>query len=155
MAESPAAAAPAPQKKAKRPMILGAAVLLVGAAVGAYLMLKGPAETPAEKEAAAAKAAMPGAVIALDPITINLAEGHYLKMSFALQATADAAEAPDGSQALDIAVTEYTDRKISELSTAEGRAAVKKELTEKIKKAYVKEEVVTVMDLYITSFVMQ
>ena len=40
----------------------------------------------------------------MDPISINLAGGHYLKVGIALQATIDAHEAPEGSHAQDLAV---------------------------------------------------
>jgi flagellar FliL protein len=151
MADNEAAEA-APKKKSKLLLIIIVAVVALGAAgAGAYMMLK----PPADPAAAAAEQAEPGAVIALDPVTINLADGHYLKMSFALQAVADVKEEPDGSKALDLAIAQYTDKPIAELSTAKGRETAKKELLEKIRKAYTKEEQETIMDLYITQFVTQ
>ena len=42
----------------------------------------------------------PGEVVTLEPIQINLAAGHYLRIGIALQLTAKAHEA-DGSKALD------------------------------------------------------
>ncbi len=152
MAENEAAEA-APKKKSKLLIIIVAVVLLAGAGVGAWLMLKGD-DKAASAEAEAEKPE-PGAVVALDPVTINLAGGHYLKMAFALQATADAAEEPDGSKALDIAIATYTERDIAELSTAKGREAAKAEFLEKVKKAYTEEDKETVMDLYLTQFVTQ
>jgi flagellar FliL protein len=141
----------APKKSKKMVMIL--AVLLLGVAGGGgYFMMK-PANAE-EQAAAEAEAAKPekGIVIVLDSVTVNLADGHYLKLKFSLQATADAGdEEMDGSQALDLAITQYTDKKIGELSTEAGRAKAKKELLERIAEAYEDK----IMDLYYTEFVMQ
>jgi flagellar FliL protein len=137
-------AAEAPKSKKKLMMILIAAVLMVGGGVGVYLtMFASKAEAKPAHEA--------GEVVSLEPITINLAEGHYLKLAFALQATAEAAEKPDGSKALDLAIDQYTGMDTAELSTDKGREAAKKELLEKIEKAYEDE----VMDIYFTQFVTQ
>ena len=145
----PTAEAAAPKKSKKMVMIL--AVLLLGAAGGGgYFMMK-PASAGTE---AAVEAEKPekGIVMVLDAVTVNLADGHYLKLKFSLQATADAGEEEmDGSQALDLAITQYTDLKVGELSTEAGRAKVKKELLEKISEAYEDK----IMDIYFTEFVMQ
>ncbi|PZM89577.1 MAG: flagellar basal body-associated protein FliL, partial [Actinobacteria bacterium] len=93
----------------------------------------------------------PGAVITMDAITVNLADGHYLKMRLALQATKDADSDLNGAKALDLAIAKYTDMPIGELSSAAGRAKAKAELLEQIKKAYDGQ----VMDIYFTEFVMQ
>ncbi|SDY81449.1 flagellar FliL protein [Micromonospora pattaloongensis] len=135
-----------PKKSKKLLMLLLAVVLLLAGAAGGYFMLAGPAsgsDTPPPPE--------PGAVVAMDAVTVNLADGHYLKMRIALQATADAHAEPDGSKALDLAITKYTDMQIGELSSAAGRAKAKAELLAKIKEAYDGE----IMDVYFTEFVMQ
>jgi flagellar FliL protein len=133
----------APQKSKKKLIIIVlAAVLLLGGG-GAYLMLSGGDEKPAAPE--------PGAVVALDAVTINLADGHFLKIKLALQATADAHEEPDGSKALDAAITYFSDMKIAELSSKAGREKAKQELTEHVEEAYHGE----VMAIYFTEFVMQ
>ena len=43
---------------------------------------------------------------------MNLAEGHFLKLKISLQATAKAAELPDGSKALDIAIDQFSNRSV-------------------------------------------
>ena len=154
MAENEAAEA-APKKKSKLLLVIIIAVVaLGGAGAGAYMMLK-----PSDDAAATAEAekAEPGEVVKVEAVTINLADGHYLKMAFALQATADAAEAPDPSKALDVAISTYTDKPIAELSTAKGRDTAKKEFLEKIEEAYMDKETKTssVMDVYLTQFVTQ
>src|SRR5690606_28940254 len=70
-----------------------AAVLLAGAGGAGYAMLTGGfgGDEPAEPQ--------PGAVITMDAITVNLADGHYLKMRLALQATKGPDPAPHGAKA--------------------------------------------------------
>jgi flagellar FliL protein len=141
--ETEVAETEAPKKsKKKLLMIIVIAIVVLGGGGGAYFMFAGGGEEPAPEA---------GEVIKLDAITINLAEGHYLKLGLALQATADVSEAPDGSKALDLAIHEYTDMEISELSTAKGRDAAKAELLENIKEAYEDE----IMNIYFTQFVTQ
>ncbi|WP_033345990.1 flagellar basal body-associated FliL family protein [Catenuloplanes japonicus] len=139
----------APKKGGRRKLIIiivAAVLLLGGGGGGAFMLLKG-----GSSEETAAPAPEPGAVVSLDPVTINLADSHYLKVGIALQATATAHEEPDGSKALNLAIDQYTNVEVSELQTAEGRAKLKEELTEKIKEAYEQE----VMAIYYTTFVTQ
>jgi flagellar FliL protein len=131
-----------PKKKGKMKLII-IVVVVLALGGGAYMMFfkkKGPAPPP-----------KPGAVVALDPITINLAGGHFLKLGLAIQATAAVKEAPDGSKALDLAVNELSNRTIAELSSNKVRNAIKAELKEKVVEAYEHE----VMDIFFTQFVMQ
>jgi flagellar FliL protein len=132
------------KKKSKKKLMLIAVVLLVVLA-GGYLKLgkkkSGPPPPP-----------KPGAVAAIDPITVNLAAGHYLKLGLALQATATAKDAPDGSKALDLAIDEFSNRTVAELSSNAARARYKADLRKKVVAAY---EDKSVMDLYFTEFVMQ
>ncbi|GAB7041793.1 MULTISPECIES: flagellar basal body-associated FliL family protein [Catenuloplanes] len=145
-----AAEGDAPKKGGKKKLlmiiIIAAVLLLGGGGGGAYMMLAG-----GSSEAEAAPEPEPGAIVALDPVTINLAAGHYLKVGIALQATATAAAEPDGSKALNLAIDQYTNVKVAELESAEGRAKLKEALTEKIKEAYEDE----VMAIYYTTFVTQ
>ncbi|MFB9411562.1 flagellar basal body-associated FliL family protein, partial [Dactylosporangium matsuzakiense] len=90
-----------------------------------------------------------------DAITINLADGHYLKLKMTLQATTEAAEAPDGSEALDIAIDEYSGRKMDQLMSNAERERTKKELIAKVVKAYTKDGKKEIMDIYFTTFVIQ
>jgi flagellar FliL protein len=127
-------------RKKKMLVIVGAAVLLAGGLVGAKLMLGGGEEAPE-----------PGAVLALEAMTVNLADGHYLKFKLALQATADAGEEMDGAEAQDLAITQYTGRTVGELSSMAGRKQAKGQLLESVKHAYEDK----VMDIYFTEFVTQ
>ncbi len=148
MSETPAANEPvAEPKKSKKKLlvIVLAAVVLLGGAGGYFLLGSGggkPAAKPKPK---------PGAVVPLDAITVNLADGHYLKIHLALQATADAGDKVDGSQALDLTVAQFSDRPMAELASADGRAKAKGELLKSVEKAYEAK----VMDIYFIEFVMQ
>ncbi|MET0520785.1 MAG: flagellar basal body rod protein, partial [Jiangellaceae bacterium] len=85
------AAAEAPKKSKKMLMIIVVAVVvLLGGGAGAFFMMKG--------DSAEAVAPEKGVVTAIDSaLTINLKDGHYLKVGFALQQTADSHEAVDTS----------------------------------------------------------
>lgn len=149
MADEKEAAAEAPKKSNKMLIIIIAAVVLLGGGGGAFFMLKGGSKA----EAAPKK----GAVTAIDsPITINLADGHYLKLGFSLQQTDSMGEeAVDTSEALNLAINEYTGKTVAELSTEKGREAAKDELLKEIVKAYTVDKKQEVMDIYFTSFVTQ
>jgi flagellar FliL protein len=142
---TPASGDAAPKKKSKKKLliIVVAAVVLLGGA-GAYFMLGSSGSTAKPKP-------VPGKVIALDAITVNLAGGHYLKIHLALQATATAGEEVDGSQALDLTVAQFSDLTMAELASAEGRKKAKEKLLTAVEKAYEEK----IMDIYIIEFVMQ
>ncbi|GAA2697018.1 MULTISPECIES: flagellar basal body-associated FliL family protein [Actinoplanes] len=147
--EKDTAAVEAPKKSSKKMMIVIAAVLVVlgGGGAGAFFMLRGDSAEAAPKK---------GVVTAADnTITVNLADGHYLKLGFALQQTEAAAEAVDLSEAYELAIDEYTGVKVAELSTEEGRAKLKADLLAKLIKAYTVDGTKEVMDIYYTSFVTQ
>jgi len=118
----------------KKLIIMVVPVVLLIAGAGWFFLLKpkaaaGPVTLPEPT---------PGAVVPLDPITINLAGAHFLKLGMALQPTATATEL-DGSKALDLAISQFSGQTIDDLSTAKGRDENKKELIAKIKLAYLPE----------------
>src|SRR3954470_9625207 len=136
----------APAKSSKK-MLLIALVLLVAAAGAAYFFLFSGGD---------AKAAEPekGAVVALDPIAVNLAGGGYLKIGIALQLTADAGEEkPDGSEALDLVIATYSQANPADVNTA--RDALKEAVEKKIVDAYTEDGTETVMGIYLTEYVTQ
>ncbi|WP_430780637.1 flagellar basal body-associated FliL family protein [Actinoplanes sp. G11-F43] len=151
MADEKDTAAEAPKKSNKMMMIIIAAVLVVlgGGGAGTFFMLRG--------DSAEAAAPKKGIITAAEnTITVNLAEGHYLKLGFALQQTEESGDhAVDLSEAYQLAIDEYTGRTVAELSTAEGRAKIKEQLVAKLVKAYTVDDVQEVMDIYYTSFVTQ
>jgi flagellar FliL protein len=143
--------AEAPKKSKKMLIIIIAAVVLLGGGGGgAYFMLK-PGKSTTKP------VAVKGIVTPLDEaLTINLSDGHYLKLNFALQETADAGvEVVDTSEAKNLAIDIYTGKAVAELSTEKGRKAAKEALLAAIVKAYTEDKVKKVMEIYFTSFVTQ
>lgn len=144
-----AAAAPAEAKKGKTKMLLLVAVVLVAAGAGYYLFL---GKASASAAPAAPVAPEPGIVLPLDPIYINLAQGHFLKLGMALQGSKKAGKELDGSQALDIAIDTFSGEDMATLGDLEVRAKLKTELVTKVTESYPEDEVI---DVYFTEFVMQ
>lgn len=127
--------------KGRRKLILLVAVVLVIAGAGAYVFLgrdSGP------------KAPVPGEVLVLEPIQVNLADDHYLRVKLALQLTEEAVEL-DGSKALDAAIALFSGRPVEKLLAKGERADLKNELVAELKETYEGE----VMDVYFAEFVTQ
>lgn len=126
----------------KKKLIMMLVALLVVGGGGYWMFLKPASAEPPAPE--------PGEVVTMEPIQINLAGGHYLKIGVALQLTAAAHEA-DGSKALDAVIELFSGRSMSELTRSESRAKLKKHLVEELEHDYHGE----VMDVYFTDFVTQ
>jgi flagellar FliL protein len=141
--ETPAEVPEAKKSKKMLIIIVAAVVVLLGGGGGAYFaFFSGPSKKPEP---------VPGKVVVMDAITLNLTEGHFLKLKLALQATIDVAELPDGSKAADIAIAQFSNLSVAELSSNEAREKAKKALVKKVEEAYEGE----IMDVYFTEFVMQ
>ncbi|MET0838691.1 MAG: flagellar basal body-associated FliL family protein [Marmoricola sp.] len=133
------AEAPAPAKGGKKKIIvILVAVLALGG--GGYWMFRPKPPAPVQ----------PGEVVTLDPIQINLASAHYLRLGLALQLTDKAHEA-DGSKALDAAISEFSGRNIAELTDTKKREKLKKDLEHELEELYHGD----VMGVYFTEFVTQ
>jgi flagellar protein FliL len=139
-------AAKAAAAKKKKMMIIALVALVAIGGVYKFVLAK-------PKAASAAKPApVPGAVLALDPVNINLADGHYLKLGMTLQATKDAgAEVADGSKALDTAIGLLSGQSVAVVANDKDVVKLKKELVTAVGKRYDEK----VMDIYFTSFVYQ
>jgi flagellar protein FliL len=151
-------------------MILPTVLLVVGALYFFVLAPKSDGSDPAKAKAKASSSAKgsssqddtssdeetdgpapePGALIAVDPITVNLANGHYLQVGLALQATKDAGEEVSGVKAKDAIISQFSGKTVAELATAQAREAAKKALTKTIKKLYEQK----VYEIFYTAFVM-
>lgn len=104
---------------------------------------------------------VPGAVVPLQSITLNLTDGHFLKVGLALQLSqaaspaaggaAAAAPAIDGSKALDAAIAILGAHSYAQLLAPGGRTAAQRALTAEVGKRYDGE----VLKVYFTEFVMQ
>jgi flagellar FliL protein len=84
-------------------------------------------------------------------ISINLADGHYLRLGMGLQLTKATKTAPNPARALDLAIVEFSGRTVAEVSDPATRDKMKAELLTSLEKVYKGE----VMDLYLTNFVTQ
>ena len=126
----------------KKKILLLLVVVLLAAAGGAYFFLfTGKAE---------AEAPVPGHVLTLESVAVNLAGGGYLKIGVALQLTEDVGEeTPDGAKATDLIIATFSQAKPADVNTA--RDALKEALEEKIIEAYDGE----VMGIYYTEYVTQ
>lgn len=141
----PQAAEPAKKGKAKL-LIIVAVVLLLGLGAAYWFLLRPAPDEEKKKEVHEA-----GEIVPLEPVQINLAGGHYLRMSIALQLTTEATHAADGSKALDSTIELFTGRSIEELSNVKERRKLKHELEETVAHDYHEE----VMAVYFTEFVTQ
>ena len=153
----------APVKKSKNNLI-PAVVLAAGLLGGGYFMSSsgGAKANAAPASPAAAGAAttpttekpVSGDVAKLDSITLNLADGRFVKLGLALQLKEGIEAASFANQAarsLDLAISTLGDRTYAQLAGPGGREAAKAELGEQVKAAYGGE----VTGIYFTEFVMQ
>ena len=90
-------------------------------------------------------------MLKLDAINVNLADSHYLKVGLALQTTTSASPDIDGSQALDIAISQLSGRTMGDLAAPAKREKAKEALVKAVSEAYDRE----IMDVYFTEFVME
>lgn len=147
--------APAPEPEAepvkKSPkkllMVVGLVVLLAAGAAWWFLLRPGGAAAEPAVEPAPEK----GEVLEVEPISLNLADGHYLRLGFSLQLTADAHEAPDPAAAVDHAIALFSGRTVEEISDPASRAKLRDELAHELDEVYEGE----VMAVYLTNYVTQ
>ena len=136
------------EKGGKKKLVLILAVVLVAAAGAAYFFLfAGSGEAAAEEP-------VPGEVLALEPIAVNLAGGGYLKIGVTLQFTEEGSGGghgggPDGSKAADLIISTFSQAKPADVNGA--REALKESLEEKIVEAYHGD----VMEIYYNEYVTQ
>lgn len=131
--------APRPGRRKK---LLLALLVLVAAGAAAWFLVLAPDGGPEEP--------VPGEVATLDPIQVNLAGGHYLRVGIALQLTEDAHEI-DGSKALDATIGLFSGLEMSEITRPQQREALKLDLEEVLHDRYHGD----VMGVYFTEFVTQ
>jgi flagellar basal body-associated protein FliL len=97
-----------------------------------------------------------GGVLEMEPLTVNLADGHYLKIGLALQldkvaVAKTAKEEGLGAKALDMAIATLSTKTMAQLSEPKVRAQLKHTLGLDTCEAYEGE----VLTVYFTNFVMQ
>ena len=132
----------------KKKLVLIALVVLLAAAGAAYFFLFSGSSAEAEEP-------VPGDVLKLDPIAVNLAGGGYLKIGVTLQFTEEASGGGegkgghDGSKATDLIISTFSQAAPADVVGA--REALKAVLEEKIVEAYHGD----VMDIYYNEYVTQ
>jgi flagellar FliL protein len=142
----------APAKGGKKKLVMIVVPLLVVLLAAWYVVLgpgsgDGAAEEPAKPE--------PGEVLALEPITMNLADGRLLKVGLALQLPLEPVTEGhgevSGSVALDEAIAFLGEHTFAQLAAPAARQKAKAELSHRVAERYHHG----VLEVYFTEFVMQ
>ncbi|WP_435299658.1 flagellar basal body-associated FliL family protein [Timonella sp. A28] len=146
---SNAPAEPEPQEKKKKnvaAIILTAllVVLLIGGAVYWFVLRPASAGPKEEPEPVA------GEVHVVESINLNLADGHYLRLGFAVQLT-DQVKHIDDSKILDTAIALYSGQTYEDVLDATKREALKMQLAAQLEDIFHGE----IMDVYLTDYVAQ
>ena len=156
-APTPAANTPA-KKKSKLPLIVIAAVLVIGAGVGGWMWKRSSGKTPS---AAAAPAAEVNSVLALDSFVVNLQDpsgNGYLRVSIDLGLAAPAKEDEKDKQAgylprlRDTILGVLGSQSVDALLTPDGKTKLKGDLLKAIN-ASVPE--LQCKEIYFTEFLVQ
>lgn len=156
--EAPAAAEPdGAKKKRKKPkklVLIVAAVAVLAIAGAAYVFVLKP--SPAAGAEPAEPEPVPGEILTIEAVSVNLADGHYLRLGMGLQLVEGGgahggATAPDPALALDLAIALYSGHTVAEVSDPATREALKAELVTELEHAYHGG----VMDVYLTDYVTQ
>lgn len=146
----------APEKKGKLKLILIVVVVMLALGAGAYFMFlkpSGPTKPPTPQA---------GKIIQMDATTLNLADGHYLKLQVALELTKDGTnpskakdvqteETFETNEASEIVINEFSNRPVTDMDSAAKRDAIKADLLAKLQEQYNG----AVHDLYFITFVTQ
>jgi len=148
-------------KKSRKKLFIIVAVLLVVLGAGGFVgkgMLAKPSEPEPDPKTVA------GHVDTLAPITLNLADGRYLKLTLALQLSEAASPPPgsvdeaagavpelNGARALDAAISVLGQHTYRELLAPGGQARAQRSLSARVRKLYPGE----VLGVYFTEFLMQ
>lgn len=140
---APADADAAPAKGGKKKLIMIIVAVLALGGGGYFMFLKPKPDGPP----------VPGEVITLEPIQVNLTAQHYLRIGIALQAVEGAgSHGPlDGSKALDATIEVFSGLPMEKVNDPKHRAKLKKELEKELDELYHHE----VMGVYFTEFVTQ
>lgn len=143
------------QGSKKKLLVIGFAV--VALLIGGYVTVSGGGDADAAEAAEAPEAPAKGAVVTLEPITLNLSDGRFLKVGLALQlvegvpAPAAGDVAGFAAPALDEAISLLGGLSYADLVAPGGRDAAKLALSERIGARYEGD----VMGVYFTELVMQ
>lgn len=132
----------APKSRKKLVVIVAAVLVAVGAAAYVFLFSGGEPEGEA--------APVPGEVLTVEAMSLNLADGRYLRLGLGLQLTEEVHEI-DSAKARDAAIALFSGRTVAEIADPATRDALKVELAHTLHEAYEGE----VIDVYLTEYVTQ
>jgi flagellar FliL protein len=140
-------------------------MLLLGAAAG-YTLKGGGGGAEAAGGPTTTAPPEPGVMVSIEPLSLNLADGHYLKVGIAVQLVDGAVEggghgegaevseawlAEHGPMVRDLVISELGGAHVAEFASADAREVVRHSLLEKANERL--EE--TVYAVYFTEFIMQ
>ena len=130
------------KSRKKLVVVLVLALALAGAGYKLFLATPAKAGPPAA-----------GETVVMDPTTVNLSGGHYLKIGVAIQLVKGKATAADfqSSQAYELVIDQFSNRTVASLSSNATRKTLAKQLERDIEKAYPGE----VFRTFLTQFVTQ
>ena len=140
------AAEPKPKKKLTLVIVVVVALAVLGAAAW-FFLLRAPSEPAAEPEPEL------GDMLTVEAMSINLADGHYLRLGLGLQFTLEATEhgTIDAAPARDAAIKIFSGRTVAEIGDPTTRDALVAELAEALTVPYHEG----VHDVYLTDYVTQ
>ncbi len=136
-------------KKSKVKLIaIVLAVLLAGGAVAKFTVLAPPAKAGAET--AAKKKPAKGPVIPMDDMTLNLANGAYLRLKISLQTTKGTSEELDTAAAAQDVIDTFSNLNVTQLTGSPNRKKYQAVLLKKLQEDYPKQ----ILDVPYQEFVM-
>ena len=144
-----AATEAAPKKSRKRLVVILLVVVVLAAAGAGWYVFLGPGHGASAPKPAPTPVA--GQVLTVDPVSVNLADGHYLRLGLAIQLSDAVKQTPNASRALDLAIALYSGRTVDEVSAPATRDQLKAQLLAQLRQAYGEG----VMDVYLTDYVTQ
>jgi flagellar FliL protein len=150
-AAAPAGTEAAPKGGGRTKLVMVVVPVLLAVVAAWYFVLDpGSGGSAAEEKP---KEVELGEVVALEPITMNLADGRLLKVGLALQLPLEPASEHEvsGSVALDEAIAFLGEHSYAQLAAPAARQAAKKELSKRVYERYHHD----VLEVYFTEFVMQ
>lgn len=127
-------------------IIIGAVVMAAVGGVGYFMFIKEPGPVPPPE---------PGVMVQMDPMTLTLADQHFLKIQIAIQLV-DGVEIPEGGgfetvKASQLLIDTFSNLPMEQLTTDKVRKDLTADLLTGLKKAYPEE----VYDVFLTQFVIQ
>jgi flagellar FliL protein len=132
------------KKKSKKKIIIVAVLVLMFGVLAKFTVLAPSAPAHDAKP-------VPGVVVPMEEMTLNLAGGHYLRIKLALQTVHGASEELDTAEAAQAVIEQFSDRTTAELTGDAARHKAKVALLAKLQKIYPDQ----LMDVIYTEYYMQ